>query len=307
MLDNWDIVGPSLLSDSLTRKYGKNYFHFYNTKIVRLGEEDGVPVLAVCGHFVKSVNLTREQTFDDSGTLIKSPASMPSSPSAFFVLVLNTHRLIYFAETAHAPDIKSFEATAANFIKRHRENKINLDFKASKGQITKKALQERLPRPVVTVVPLSEKERIVDFISRFEKIKSIKFRLIKPNHETDASDVVNAVRESFGAMKPEHLDIVASNPDTLEIDDVKRVVGEASEVGNTDINISGEDHDGARLRGSNDEFGLTVELPNASSTDEGLRGQLYGIYKGLVGAGKIKLGDGLDHAVNKIKSIAALI
>lgn len=307
MLDNWDIVGPALLSDTFVRKYGKNFYHFYNAELVKMGEDNGVPVLAVCGHFVKNVNLTREQTFDEKGNLVKSPASMPSSPSAFFVLVLNTHRLVYFAETAHAPDLKSFEATAAHFIKKVREHKIDVEYKEADGAITKKSLQENLPRPVVNVVPLAENEQLSDFIDRFKKIKSVKFRLIKPNHETDASEVVSAVRESFGAMKPEHLDIVASSPGTLEVADVKRVVSEAAEVGNTEIKIAGEDHDGDRLHGSNDEFALTVDLPDPQTSDQGLRLQLYGIYKGLVGAGKIKLGAGLDHAVDKIKTLAALL
>ena len=307
MLDQWDLVRPAFLTEGLVRKYGKNYFHFYKTKLVQLGEEDGVPILAIYGHFVRNVHLTREQTFDDNGVLVKAPASMPSSPSAFFLLILNTHRLVYFAETAHAPDLKSFEATAAHFIKRFREKHINETYEAAGKTITKKALRDRLPRPVVNVVPLAEKERIVDFLDRFQKIKTVKFRLIKPNHESDASEVVAAVRENFGAMKPDHLDIVASNSDTLDLGDVKRVVGEAAQVGNTDISISGEDQDGARLRGTNDEFALSVDLPDAKPTDEGLKGQLYGIYKGLIATGKIKLGDGLDHAVGKIKAIAAFL
>ena len=307
MLDNWDIVGPAFLTDTLVRKYGQNYFHFYEVKLVKLGEDSGVPVLAVCGHFVKNVNLTREQTFDKNGQLIKAPASMPSSPSAFFVLILNTHRLVYFAETAHAPDLKSFETTAANFIKRYRERKINEEYKASQAKVTKKALQEQLPRPTVTVVPLAERERITDFINRFETIKLVKFRLIKPNHETDASEVVSAVRETIGAMKPDHLDIIATNSAGLDISQVKQVVGEATEVGNTDIAIKGEDKDGVQIRGTNDEFALTVDLEKAESTDAGLRGQLYNMYQELVAAGKIKLGDGLGHVADKIKSIAAIL
>jgi hypothetical protein len=108
-------------------------------------------------------------------------------------------------------------------------------------------------------------------------------------------------------MKPDHLDIVASNSGGLEIDQVKKVVGEATEVGNTDIDIRGEDKEGVHLRGKNEEFALTVDLDKAASTDEGLRSQLYSLYKGLVSAGKIKLGDGLENAVEKLKSIAALL
>lgn len=307
MLDNWDIVGPAFLSDSLIRKYGQNQFHFYETKLVKLGEEGGLPVLAVCGHFVKNVNLTREQTFDVDGNLVKDPASMPSSPSAYFMLVLNSHRLVYFAETAHAPDLKSFESTASNFIKRFRILKINKEYKEREGAITKKSLYKRIPQPSITVIPLAEKERITDLVDRFEIVNLIKFRLIKPNHESDASEAVNAVRATFGEMNPDHLDIVATNPGGLDLDQVKKVVSEAAETGNTDINLRGEDRDGVHLRGTNNEFALTVDLPDADTTDEGLRAQLYKIYKNLVGAGKIKLGDGLDHAAASIKSIAALL
>jgi hypothetical protein len=308
LLDNWDIVGPAFLTDSLVRKYGKNDFHLYDVQLQKFANDDnGIPIVAVCGRFIKNTLLTREQTFDDAGSLIKSHAHIASSPSAFFVLVLNTHRLIYFAETAHSPDLKSFEATMASFIKKLREKKINQQYDDADGRVTKISLRESLPRPTLNVVPLAERDRLADFVSRFNKIKTVKFRLIKPNHESDASKVVSAVRERFGPLEPDYLDITASSSDGLDKPEVQQAVEEAGETGNTNIVLKGEGLDGEKLSGTADEFALTTQLENPAKADTDLSTQLYSKYKSFVQTGKIKLGQTAGHAADLVSSIAALL
>lgn len=307
LLDNSEIVLPAFLTDTMVRTYGDSDYHLYDVKLSKLDGTDVEPVLGISGHFVKNVVLAREQVFDATGGIVKSPNTMKSSPSAFFVLVLNTHRLMYLAETNFAPDLKSFEATMANFIKKVREDKINHDFKNEANKATKKSMQEALPRPIVKIVPLSEAERISDYISRFSTIKSLRLRLIRPNHETDASEVVNAVRTRFGSLEPDRLDIIASRSDGMDKVAVAQAVEEATVTGNTSIDLRGEDGQGGRLRGSNDEFALTVEVDKLAKNDDGLRVQLFELYKTMLASGKIKLGAGLNAASDKISHLATLL
>ena len=304
MIDNWNIVGPAFLNDTFIRRYGANEFYFYKTKIVNFENGDGPPMLAVCGRFVRNLKLIREQTVDVQGNLVKSPAYIPSSPSAYFVLMLNTHRLIYFAETTHAPDLKSFEATVANFIKKVRARNIDNLLGDENVKYTKAKLNKKFPRPSVKVVPLSEREKIGEFIDRFSKVSVVKVKLIKPNHELDASETVNAVRATFGDMDPTQLEITARNPEGLEVSEVKKVVSEAVVTGNTDVLLRGEDREGVRLNGSNNHFALSTELDEIPDNDKGLRKTLFREYRRMVNQGKIKLGVAFNHTSEVLKSIA---
>lgn len=304
-LDFSDITLPAFFTDTFIRKYGSNNYHLYDVNLVKLDEVSGEPVLGISGRFVKNTILTREQIFDDETGIVKSHLSMPSSPSAYFLLILNTHRLIYLAETGHAPDVKSFEATMANFIKRVREARIAERYQRGANGTTKKALQDSLPRPSLRILPLAEQEKIADYIQRFSLIQSVRFRLIRPNHETDASEVVAAVRGRFGSLHPDKLDIIATSNVGLDKSEVAQAVQEAVETGNTDIQLKGEDQDKSRIRGSNDEFALTVDLPNPASDDAGRTKQLYELYSKLLALGKIKIGSRLGHVGEKIRTLAS--
>ncbi len=288
-LDQSNITLQAFLTDTLVRTYGNSHYHLYDAKLVTLDDLDGAPVLGIQGHFVKNTTLTREQIFDDDQGLIASRESMISSPSAFFVLVLNTHRLVYFAETNNAPDIKSFEATMGHFIKKVRERQIELEYKSENNQLPRTELQRRLPRPSVKVTPLSEEGLIVETLRAFAKVKTVRFRLIRPNHEPDASEVVGAVQGRFAALQPDRLDIIASRNDGLDIQEVETAVGETVQSGNTEVRISGEDKDGGKITASNNEFALVVHLDDPAKTDNRLSSQLYKLYSKLAAAGKIKV------------------
>ena len=109
-----EIVIPAFTHDTYVRSYGKHtHYHFYKVKFVKLDEIAGIPVFALAGRFVKDTMLTRHQVFEEQVGLIQDEQEMRSSPSAFFVLILNNHRLIYFPETPHAPEFNSFAAGAS--------------------------------------------------------------------------------------------------------------------------------------------------------------------------------------------------
>lgn len=63
-----------------------------NTTVVRLEGHD--PLFLVYGRFVNNTVLSRTQILE-RGKLRASPGQMDSAPSAFFVLILNNHKLIY--------------------------------------------------------------------------------------------------------------------------------------------------------------------------------------------------------------------
>jgi hypothetical protein len=307
LLDFQNIVLPAFLTDTFVRKYGAAHYHFFNVKLVQLDQTGDVPVLALVGHLVKNTVLVREQIFDDGSGLVRDPKSMESSPSSYFVLILNSHRLIYFAETAFAPDFSAFASTAANFIKRILEARINSEHEDRKKKIPKTVIRKEFPRPTVQVVPISEPGLITDYLSRFSVVEQVRFRLIKPNKETDASEVIAAVRGRFGKLGPEQLDITVRDKSGLDKVEVASAVTEAGEGSNTGIVIIGEDADGTRLRGENENFAMTTELDDIPRTELEIQSALYNKYQNFISSGKIKIGKMGEHVADQIRHIATFL
>lgn len=303
LLENYELALPAFTTDTFVREYGKTNYHFYDVAVTQIDDVDGTPVVVVSGHFVKDTLLDREQIYEAGQGLVSDRQSMRSAPSAYFVLVLNTHRLVYFAETGHAPELSTFEATVVNFLRRVRENRVREIHSDSSNQLSLAAIRREIPRPTLTVVPLSEADQIAAYIQRFARIERVRLRLIKPNEETDASTVVAAVRERFGPLAPRQLDINIQSSDGLDRDAAIKAVEETAQSGNTDIKLVGEDAEGTKLEGSNDKFALTTELNEPAAGDANLRYQLYKLYGRFVAAGKIKVQDTSEKALKYLAQI----
>jgi hypothetical protein len=129
-----EIVLPAFLDESLVRTYGEStaYF-FYQAGLIRLKGESG-SVLGIAGHFIKDTVLRRTQVFRPDGGLVHDEAEMPSAPSAFFLLLLANHKLIYVPETPYAPDLTAFTATVSNFLRVKHKAFINDLYAAARAR-----------------------------------------------------------------------------------------------------------------------------------------------------------------------------
>lgn len=272
------IVIPAFTKDTYVRSYGKrSHYHFYDVDLLNMAKDGETPVLVLAGQFIKETELTRHQIFDEKRGLIKDEQSMRSAPSAFFVLILNNHRLIYFPEMPHAPDLNAFRVTAESFLhKRHEEFVAEL-YKNSREDAhppTKKSLFEIHPRPTLEVVHLTGAAGIAQFLRRFEKLRSINFHLVKPNDDINAGEILGQVRELSDALKSTNTKLTASSPDGLDIDAAIEAVTEATASGNQHVSVSGVDTDGNALSGNNEKFKLSAEIDNIPPTKKGLIGRL---------------------------------
>jgi hypothetical protein len=156
-----EIVLPAFTDDKLVRSYGETDFFFYEVKVEKLGGTRRQPLVGVTGRFIKNTQLVREQIFDQRKGIVHDEAALASAPSVFFILILNDHRLIYYPETAHAPNLKTFQATALFFLKRKHREFIDSTYEALRARgepATKKNLREVHPEPTLEVVPISGEE-----------------------------------------------------------------------------------------------------------------------------------------------------
>jgi hypothetical protein len=285
-----DIVLPAFTRDTHVRSYGETSLYLYDVKFTQVDDEDGFPVLALSGHFVKDTVLRRQQVFRRDRGLVEDQRSMESAPSSFFVLILNNHRLLYFAETAAAPSLDTFRTTVELFLRRewHEHLKRRYEYVNVTDRVTMKELRRRIPPPVLAIVPVAGEDAIAETITRFGLIKEVRFKLIEPNDELDASVAVAAVEENFRPLAPSRLEIVAARAKGLNKEETARAITEASEGHNTQILVTGEDEDGIKMKADNDEFALSVPIEDPPPDDSGLRGRLVETYNDLVAAAKVR-------------------
>jgi hypothetical protein len=305
------IVVPAFLRKDVVRTYGETTFRFYNVEFGSIGNENGVPVLALSGHFIKDTVLRRQQFFRPSQGLVEDEAEIESAPSAYFVLILNNHRLLYFAETAAAPPLDAFRTTAEYYLRAQWRDYIQAQHEhvnvTRRGveRVSMDQLRKSTPPPVLAIVRVAGQDAITDSIERFKKIKQVRFKLVQPNDEIDASATVAAVEQTFRPLEPKRLEVIASGPKGLNKAETKKIVSEACQGQNTEIIVDGEDPAGLALQADNEEFALSVPIDDPPHEDAKLRGRLVRAYEALVEAKKVKRLPTPKHVIERIMNLSA--
>lgn len=296
------IVLPAFTDDTLIRIYGTTRFFVYEAK-VEVIDQPAEPLVVVSGRFVKEMNLSREQIFDPAQGIVRSEASIASAPSAFFALILNNHRLVYFPETAHAPDLKNFQSTILSNIKiKHKAfiNKLYDEARDHDVKVTKKELFERNPSPTLEIVPISGDGEIEAFIKRFEVLKKIEFKIHRTNDEIDAEEIFDDFRGFVTPMNPSDVRMQITNNSGLDLSEAIPRVQAATETANQDVKLLGLDTDGNKLTGDNHKFKVSTPIDPIPSTREGLLKKLLGAFSSLKDSGVIKTGERAGNVRAKI-------
>lgn len=188
-----EVVLPAFTDDTLVREAYGSTFHLLDVEILEtLDENTDDP--AIVGQFVRDTLLRRTQVFDArSGKLRPDEAFLETSPSAFFVLLLRDHRLIYFAETPDTPDLKMFQSTIDRFILRKYHSYITTLYNTDRevgGKITKKALRQIIIEPTLTIVPLTNADELRNFVERFDVLKRVYIVVHRKNDEISTNSLI---------------------------------------------------------------------------------------------------------------------
>ncbi|WP_256360981.1 hypothetical protein [Methylomonas koyamae] len=199
LLDLFDeVVMPSFFEMKYIRRLeGKCDYFFLDTKLVKLNSDESNPVIGISGRIVKNTKLKRDQIFRPEGGLIEDKSELETAPSSTFLLILNNHRLILCKEVSGGPTIQNFQSTSEYCLKaRHKEfidelfNKFKeeRDLNPNLERITKLSLIEKSPYPSLRITPLSDKESLKTFVSRFDHIDKITITLLSTNSEEINND-----------------------------------------------------------------------------------------------------------------------
>jgi hypothetical protein len=302
------ILIPALTDDTLVRKYGtRTAYRIYKGRVVRLDKDTANPTIAIIGQFIKQTELVRYQVFKRGEGAVPDEATLASAPSSFFVLMLNNHRLIYFPETPDAPDLTSFKATMKRFISdRHRDyiDELYTRAKDDGEPSTKMTLREQHEPPTLEIIPLTGKDSIAAFVNQFKVLKTIEFRIVKPNAELEGYEVFRQLREISDGLKSSDTRLRTSNPDGLDKTKSKKTINEATEQGNQEVTLDGVDQDGNKLKGNNDEFKISAPVSKVPVAKLTLAKRLFSIFEGLVAKGVIKVGPQSDTVTEVVNGLA---
>lgn len=282
------VVLPAFTDDSMIRSRGSEnpkHYYFYDVGLEIVQDHGRDPILGISGRFVKDVSLVRTQVFDKTQGLIEDYQTMDSSPSSFFLLVLNNHQLAFYPETSYAPTISEFQSTVRRFFFDKYEEFIDAQHKtlndsrdkSKKGsKVTKKKLREDHPPPNVDIVPLANSQSIRDFVLQFDVLKRLEFRLLRPNPTFDAEEAFGQVRGVLSDLGADNAKLTTSNvEDGLNKEAAVTVINQAALGGNQEVSLQGVTYNGTDIRGSNEDFKATVPVSNVDGTRRGLVEVLY--------------------------------
>ncbi len=305
------IVLPAFLecSNLSPRSYEDTTYFFYQTSLLNFGSASA-PLLAIAGRFVKDTTLRREQIFTPGRGLVKTSGKLDSSPSAIFVLLLNSHKLIYYPETAHSPSLSSFRSTAYSYIRQSQNKFIDEEYLRQKyhrnsliefgaeapSRVTKRQLWDEYPFPSLEVVPIPSALSLSDFVRRYKQLSSISLRVLQTNSELDNSNLLKAIRKTGGQLGAKNSQITHSAGENKGLDK-NEAIDQLKAIaldGNVDVKLSGKDQSGNKLIGNNDEFKLRVTIDEVSSDVKVAALQLNNVLDKEIANSNIKLATDLD-------------
>lgn len=298
LLDHFDdIVYPSLTDTDLVRTYGETSYFFEKVELVHLESTDESEVVGVVGRFIKDTKLRREQIYVQGQGLKHAPRSMQSSPSSLFLLVLNSHRLVYLKETVDAPTKDAFRSTLLSFLRKKHSQVLKAmlaevdehELDREDAREAKDRLREGLARPTLELIPLTSEESIEEFIRAYEVLKQIKISLAERNDESDLNgffDQMQQIKDDVGSTDTA---LVHRSKLGLDKDAAVQQVTAATAQGNQKVTLRGLDEGGETIIGNNEKFQLKAPVEDISENPSEAGYQMYESFGALVDRGLVRL------------------
>lgn len=295
-----EIILPAFFDSNLVRTYGEDTSYLFHKVELFTNNVGQVKRTCVIGQFVRDTVLTRDQVLDN-GELLHDPQILESSPSAFFVFILENHKLIYLPETNHAPSVLAFAATLRTFVlTKHKEY---IEQLSQESGATKKSLYETHQKPRLVVVPLASRESVEDFVARYKSLRRLEVRLLETNDEIDGTAVWRKLRKLKVDAGAKDTALIHSCSDGLLKDGAVHQIADASATGNALIKLSGYDYDGNKLRGNNESFQVSTSVSNLPEDLVDRGRELVNQFERMVAKGAIIV----DPSVRSDAEVADLI
>lgn len=331
-----EIIIPAFETDK-TRVFREIKYFLHQVAVTKLVMPEGKEEPAIIGRLIKDMVVRSEQQFNSTtGRLLKARQQMHTSPSSLFVLLLNSHKLIYCYETANAPGLDAFKSTISTFLSHARENfvrevhnsasgindsdrdlNVDLLYKCSPVAMsqdetqqriqepTLKLLRELIPMPTLEVVPLSNDDSLREFINRFKVLDQASVRLLRRNSELDNDAFFEQVRSKGDDAGADVSTVTYKNKNGLSKDHLASQL-ESALTGNAEVQLSGKDESDIRIRGTNEEFKAAAKLTEVPASIKVAANALVGVFNEYVRKGLVKISRA-HHSDGQIDRINSLV
>jgi len=295
-----EIVMPSFYEMNYVRSIeNKSDYFFINTELVVVDENVSPPVLGIQGRIVKNTMLIRDQIIEGN-KIVEDHEELETAPSSFFLLLLNNHRLIFCKEVSGAPTIENFKSTSQYCLTHRYRDYIDELYDESQKRreqdsdapwITKKQLRIEIPSPKLRITTLTDKKSLEEYIDLFEKINVMSINMLPTNaEEIDNDDFWNAVDQRRNQLNSKQAAVRFSNTEEgLNSHEVLEQLSAATELANSKFKVYGFDDNGDTMKGSNDDFILTTEVPDLPKDTDEATEESYEKFTELVTDGRITL------------------
>jgi hypothetical protein len=268
LLDLFSEVVYKSFFDSPPRVIRNNEFYLFELEFLNAGSEKE-PEPVISGLFVRNTDLKRSHILRET-KLIEDSDKIESATSARFVLILSTHTLIYVTETPNAPPIAMFRSTMqhhlnkawAEYIKTQARKKFKAALKtknpSERPRVREIALglMEDNPKPELEINPLPSELSVKAFLSQFESITTVEYKISDTNHSPDLTPLLAQLRNQKEATNSQKIVVIESKPRNKEA--VADQLAQVTADGNVEAKVTGTTSTGGRVTGTNDEFNLST-------------------------------------------------
>jgi hypothetical protein len=163
-------------------------------------------------------------------------------------------------------------------------------------------LMEEIPKPDLEIVELPSPISIEHFLKQFEVINKVEYRILETNHSLDFSPVIASLREQKEQTESSQLILTESNP--KNVDKLSQQLQSATRDGNVLAKLTGKAHGGGVIKGSNEQFSMSVILDAIPATTIAFAKNAYNKFHGLVTDGKVIVSRAQGSAKKKVDALA---
>lgn len=253
LLDYFEsIVFPAMTKNNIIRETTKNkektaQYFFIDVKLIEIKKDE----YALVGKHVKRAFLRINQDITPDGIVTPIGEIKNSAPTSTFILLLRNHRVIYFKnDLLGSPDIRSFNTTVKEIVKkfiRGKRNDLINELKKSDfnydgveysrvTDFTEEVLNKKYPWSEINIVPIESKELIEEKFKELYKINKLELSIYKLNSENHYGSYFKTVSEFASKIGTEKIQQRSTN--VQNVDEVKNVI-DSSEGGQINYLIKG--------------------------------------------------------------------
>ncbi len=231
MLEHFfDVIFPAMTSGYVRGKANELPQYYFDNVCIRNFDNEFVLV----GNYVKSTTYRVITTVQD-GTLVSSPANVPTAPYSRFIVFLKNHRMILVKNESNSPDIRSFQKTFRDILNKYTKEQNNIA-----------GLEHKLPFAVVHIVDIPFTDTIDEVLRDVDKINWMKLRFFPLNNDLDPLPLMRAVREEMRSVGSKTGNLIFNSPDSK--DGVKCVINSTGGLAVATLKVTDADGETRKIK-----------------------------------------------------------